>query len=66
MDLQQIITWAWEGEAFKQALLENHKATLEQARGITYTARLTLAHAARGGRQSAAGARTARTGTGFG
>ncbi len=36
MDLQQIVTRAWEDEAFKQALLKNPKATLEQVLGITF------------------------------
>ena len=36
MDLQSIIIKAWQDEAFKQALLANPRAVLEQELGIAF------------------------------
>lgn len=35
MDLQELITRAWEDEAFKQELLSNPRAAIEKALGVT-------------------------------
>jgi len=35
MDLQKLITRAWEDEAFKQELLSNPRAAIEEALGVT-------------------------------
>ncbi len=34
MEMQDIIAKAWEDEAFKQALLDNPRKTIEEALGI--------------------------------
>ena len=36
MDLQGLITRAWEDEAFKRELLANPKATIEKALGVAF------------------------------
>jgi hypothetical protein len=35
MDLQELIAKAWEDEAFKQELLSNPKAAIEEALGVS-------------------------------
>ncbi len=35
MDLQELITRAWEDESFKQELLANPRATIEKALGVS-------------------------------
>ena len=42
MDLQDLIARAWEDEAFKQALLAEPKATIEQALGVALPPELRI------------------------
>ena len=35
MDLQELITRAWEDKAFKQELLDNPRAAIEKALGVS-------------------------------